>query len=86
MKGVDGNYSPPAFIIDNRGNYIYGQTFSEMDEYPPFCPGQYDIIYNGYPVEDYPGKEGISSDEFQFRLRLPGRLLFCLRQLPGKHR
>ena len=59
MKGVDGNYSHQLFIIDNRGNYIYGQTFSEMDEYLHFVRDKYDIIYNGYPVEDYPGKEGI---------------------------
>lgn len=59
MKGVDGEHSHQLFIIDNRGNYIYGQNFTGMDEYLRFFQEKYGIIYNGYPVEDYAGKEGM---------------------------
>ncbi len=59
VKSVDGKTFHQVFIIDNRGNYIYGEEFPEMEEYFRFFHENYDIIYNGYPVADYQGQDGI---------------------------
>ncbi len=59
VKSVDGKAFQQVFMIDNRGNYIYGEKFPEMEEYFRFFRENYDIIYNGYPVADYEGEEGI---------------------------
>lgn len=59
MKGVDGEHSHQLFIIDTRGNYIYGQTFAGIDEYLSFVQKNYGIIYNGYPVLDFSDADGM---------------------------
>ncbi|MCI9336039.1 MAG: histidine kinase [Lachnospiraceae bacterium] len=59
IKGADGKAVHQLFMIDNRGNYIYGEKFPEMEEYLSFFREKYDIIYNGYPVDDYNGTGGI---------------------------
>lgn len=59
MKGVDGEHSHQLFIIDTRGNYIYGQTFAGIDEYLSFVQDNYGIIYNGYPVSDFSDADGM---------------------------
>lgn len=58
IKSVDGKSFNQVFIIDNRGNYIYGEKVPEMEEYLRFFCEKYGIIYNGYPVEDFAGQDG----------------------------
>lgn len=58
IKSADGKSFNQVFIIDNRGNYIYGEEVPEMEEYLRYFREKYGIIYNGYPVEDYEGQGG----------------------------